>query len=432
VLWLLGAKAFLNYSHVGTPYVPGLGLLLAGLFVASLEPVTRGGSTVRDLSAGFLFGVSALCWTPFGLVLPGAVVAPLILRTDWRREFPHVFATGVAGISTIVLAYLIIGRWLGFAEVTDLWSWAGRASGGRSFGGIGRALIGIPRSLVDLGDFGRIAKRYLLKDPLCPVGAIDLLGLDLLKMLGIYAGLLAGILATLQAKQGRRSLLVASSMAVPLLVFAILWQGGDLERYLPATPALILLMAVAFQESRKHPWLRGLMLASLAIMSVTNLHALSESTIRRKQEAALSRLPASPSIHESRSVFVVSHFQDLLFQFNRNYPLHPRNLGGLEVFDVFAPGVVSSSEWRSRVDKRIASEWDSGGSVYVSSRLLARKPAAEWDWIEGDDPRVTWFALHEHLARLEYEGTVRSGEEFRLLVRTEGESGRPANDRAKR
>lgn len=427
VMWLLGAKAFLNYSHVGTPYVPGLGFLLAGLFVASLEPMTKGGRAARDLAAGLLFGTSALCWSPFGLVLPGAVVAPLVLRPDWRKELSHVVATGVAGISTLVLAYLVLGRWLGFAEVTDLWSWTTRASGGRSFGGLGRALIGIPRSLVDLGDFGRVAKRYLVKDPLCPAGAGDLLGTDLLRMLAVYTGLLAGVLAALKSGRGRRSLLAASLMAAPLLVFAVLWQGGDLERYLPAAPALLLLMAAGFQEARGRPWLRGLMLASLAVMSLTNLYVLSDGAIRRRQEAALARLPASATLRCPESVFVVSHFQDTLYQFHRNYPFHPRNLGGLRVFEVFTPGVLSSSSWRSRVDEQIASNQASGTAVYVSSRLLAERPAVEWDWIEGDDPRVTWLALHQHFARLEYEAPRSPGEEFLLLT---GPGGRPAADRS--
>ncbi|MBK9374766.1 MAG: hypothetical protein IPN03_13825 [Holophagales bacterium] len=420
VLWLLGAKAFLNYSHVGTSYVPALGCLLAGLFVASLEPGAAGWRTARNLSAGFLYGASALFWTPFGLVLPGAVLAPLFLRPDWRRELSHVIVTAVAGIATLALAFGLVGVWLGFAEVKDLRSWVASASGGRTFGGLARAVIGIPRSLVDLGDFGRLAKRYLLKDPLCPTSAKDLLGLDLLKMLGIYAGLLAGALAAWRTARGRRSLLLAAALAAPLLAFAVLWQGGDLERYLPAAPALLLVMATGFQEARERTWLKGLLLASLAMMALTNLSVLSNGAIRRRQDAALARLPASTSVAAPRKVFVVSHPQDELFQFHRTYPMHPRNLGGLRVIDVFAPGLASSSGWRSRIDRLVASERESGGAVFVSSRLLAGTPEPEWDWIEGDDPRAAWLELHEHFARFDYERPGRPGEEF-LLLRPGGE-----------
>jgi hypothetical protein len=100
--------------------------------------------------------------------------------------------------------------------------------------------------------------------------------------------------------------------------------------------------------------------------------------------------------------------------------LHPRNLSGLRVFDVFAPGMVSSSGWRSEVDRLVASEREAGGSVFVSSRLLSRKPEPEWDWIEGDDPRVTWLDLHGYFARLDFERPGRPGEEF-LLLRPGGE-----------
>jgi hypothetical protein len=162
------------------------------------------------------------------------------------------------------------------------------------------------------------------------------------------------------------------------------------------------------------------MLASLIMVILTNVRVLSAGAIRQRQEAALSRLPVAGSAPEPRSVFVVPHPQDELFQFHRNYPFHPRNLGGLKVLDVFAPGLVASSEWRSRVDRRLALARDSGEAVYVSSRLLARKPAPDWDWIEGDDSRVTWRALHEHFARFEYQEAVRPGEEFLLLVRADG------------
>lgn len=417
VLWLLGAKAFLNYSQVGSPYVPGLGFLLAGLFVSMLELDATGARTARDLSAGLLFGLSALCWTPFGLVLPGAVFAPLLLRTDRKGWLSRVLVTGLAGVGSLAVAYVVVGLRLGFAESESLWTWASRASGGRSFGGLGRLLIGLPRSFVDLGELGRLAKRYLLADPLCPTRLRDLLGLDLLKLLAVAAGPLAALAAVSRTAAGRRFALAAAAMAAPLLAFALLWQGGDLERYLPATPALLLLMAAGFQEARGRRGPRGVMLASLAVMLTANAAVLSRPAVRRRQEAALTRLPASPGGPGSRSVFVVPHPQDGLFRFHRDYPFHPRNRAGFAVHDVFAPGMVSSSEWRSRVDRRIAEEWEAGGSVYVSSRLLAERPEPAWDWIEGDDRRVTWRELREHFAQLEYEPVERPGSEFLRLRR---------------
>jgi hypothetical protein len=417
LLWLLGARAFLNYAHVGTSYVPGLAFLLGGLFVASLGPASRGGRAARDVGAGVLYGASILCWAPYALVLPGAVAAPFLLGPDARREVGRVVLTGLAGLATLALAYGVVGVALGFAEVTDPWSWAARASGGRGYGGAGRVLVGIPRSLVDLGDLGRTAKRFLLRDPLCPATARDLLGLDLAKMLVVYAGLAAATLAAAASRRGRRVLLVAATMAVPLLAFAVLWQGGDLERYLPAVPALLAVQAAGFREARGRPLLRGVMGAALGTTILANVHALSNGAVRARQDAALSRLPPAAGRGEPRTAYVVPHAQDDLFLFYRTYPLHPRNLGGLRVEAVFAPGMPSSATWRERFDVLVAAEKASGGRVRVSSRLLAPRPSPEWDWIEGDDTRVTWRDLHEHFARLVYAAPERRGEEFLILER---------------
>jgi hypothetical protein len=45
--------------------------------------------------------------------------------------------------------------------------------------------------------------------------------------------------------------------------------------------------------------------------------------------------------------------------------------------------------------------WAAGGEVWVSDRLVAARPKAEWNWVEYDDRRVRWADLPAFFTRFE-------------------------------
>jgi len=418
VAFLIACKAYLNYSHVGTPYIPGLSALLAGLCVASLEPERSASRVACDLAAGVLFAVSALLWGTFALALPGAVLLPLLFKGDWRRELPRVMRTGAAGVITLAGVYFFVGKAMGFESAAEYRGWMAASSHGLSGGGLPRAVIGFARSLVDLGDYGRLVRRNLTHDPFNPVSARDLLSIDLAKMTGIYLMMAAIATATVLTGAGRRALAAAAVMALPVFVFAVSWQGGDLERYLPAMPALVLLSAVAFQAAAGHLVLQSVIVAGVVFIATTNLLALSNGAQRRQDSIAISRLAGLESVSFDQSVLVVSHWQDGLMTFNRDRPLHKLNLEGLTVYPLLTPGSPTAAVWKEMAAAQILRSWDQGHRVFISSRLLAPKPEVSWNWMEAADEHVSWRDIPAFFGRFDYAPAATGGE-FRELEPTE-------------
>jgi hypothetical protein len=419
VAFLITCKAYLNFSHVGSPYIPGVSALFAGLLLTALEPRHPAARVLCDVAAGVCFAVSALFWGTYALALPGAVLAPLVVKPDWRTELPRVLRCGTTGVVVLGLAYFFVGRAMGFHSAADYRAWIASSSHGISVGGLSRAVIGFARSFVDVGDYGRVVKRYLVKDPFNPARVRDLVSLPLAKLAGLYVviAVLAGV-ATLRAT-GRRALRFAVLTALPVFGFAVFWQGGDLERYLPAMPAVVLVAAAAFQIAAGRTAVRSAMIAGLVIVATSNLFAMSKAAARRVDRDVDARLRGSEHGPIDRAVFVVSHWQDDLMTFHQNRPFHDLNLKGLSVYPLVTPGTTEVLTWRRLAAASILVAWGHGKRVFVSSRLFAARPELSWNWIEGDDDRVSWRDFGAFFRTAELAPPAAPNGEFRELAQTE-------------
>jgi len=416
VVMLIACKAYLNFAQVGMPYVPSLALLFMGLCIASLEPKSVVWRVIFDVVAGLCFAASALAWGTFAIALPGAVLAPLVLSANWRRRLPRVVLSGAVGVATLLVVYFVVGRSLGFHSVAEYMAWIAAADHGISTGGLPRAAIGLARSFVDVGDYGRLVKRFMVRDAYNPVPLRGLLTADLLKIGAFYLTMLAFLVASLHGTIGRRALAAASLIALPVLGFAILWQGGDLERYLPAMPGLVLLAAAGFLEARGSGVLRLTMMAGVAIFAVSNAAAMSNRTVQRENDRMVARLAGYADRGQASRLIVVSHWQDGLMTFHRNRPFHQQNLSNLTVFPLVTPGKPDVALWRSTAARRILRTWDEGRDVLLSSRLVADRPDESWNWVEGDDPRVSWREFHDFFRELDLEPASAGKAEFRILI----------------
>jgi len=418
VVCLIMCKAYLNFSQVGSPYIPGVSAMFAGLLLAALEPRRPFARGLCDVTAGVCFAVSALFWGTYALAVPGAVLAPLVLKSDWRAELPRVLRCGTTGVVVLGVVYLLVGHAVGLRSAADYRAWIGTSSHGIAGGGFSRAVIGFARSFVDVGDYGRLVKRYLTKDPFNPVAVRDLLSLPLAKIAGFYLAM--AVLAGMAALQpiGRRALGLAALMALPVFVFAVRWQGGDLQRYLPALPALVLVGAAAFQNVTR-PALQSALTAGLVIVATANLLAVSTTAARGADTAAEARLAGSDYVSVDRAVFVVSHWQDDLMTFNHNRPFHELNLKGLSVYPLVSPGTAEVPMWRQLAAASMLMAWGEGKRVFVSSRLFAVTPERAWNWIETDDDRVTWRDFGAFFRTAELAAPAALATEFRELMQTE-------------
>jgi hypothetical protein len=121
--------------------------------------------------------------------------------------------------------------------------------------------------------------------------------------------LLAAVVVTLVVAKQKRALVLLALAAVPVLLFAVHWQGGDLERYLPLYPFLFVAIAVALSEQMS-PMRKYVCAALLVTMAATNVGALSRYSYclreaylsRRASTIPFSRLTKSSVLFEGDPV----------------------------------------------------------------------------------------------------------------------------------
>jgi hypothetical protein len=104
-------------------------------------------------------------------------------------------------------------------------------------------------------------------------------------------------------------------------------------------------------------------------------------------------------------------------EFSRNFPFSPINRsGGLPVYPLLTPGNSDVAYWQVRFASRALSVWRVGGNIWISDRLLHRTPQADWNWVEGDDNRVSWSDLDRFFSHLQYGESVGGEDGFVLLL----------------
>ena len=83
------------------------------------------------------------------------------------------------------------------------------------------------------------------------------------------------------------------------------------------------------------------------------------------------------------------------------------------------PGEPEVDHWQQALDSQVESIWARGGDVWLSRRLLSPRPRSDWNWVEGDDPRVSWNDLYRYASKLELGPSVGGDDGFVLLLPTE-------------
>jgi len=74
------------------------------------------------------------------------------------------------------------------------------------------------------------------------------------------------------------------------------------------------------------------------------------------------------------------------------------------------------SQWRSRFASEALKTWGAGGHVWVTRRILASSPHADWSWVEGDDPRVRWPGIQAFFNQFDLQGGPPGEDGFAELV----------------
>ena len=150
--------------------------------------------------------------------------------------------------------------------------------------------------------------------------------------------------------------------------------------------------------------------------TISNMGAMSTVTLNRQQEAVAARIgELQPLLKPGRSRVITIGQEDPVYALSVNFPFHPLNLSGFNTDMMADRGNVQVLRWRNIFAAKTLALWEKGGDVWVTKRVFHVRPRAEWEWVENDDPRVTWHDLHSFFSQLEY-GTPVGGEDGFVLL----------------
>jgi hypothetical protein len=417
------AQAFLDYTQTGCSYVPGLAFLLLGLYLLVREGEHDAARPwLWGALAGVALALSVGLWVPYLWAVPAAVCAPLALY-GWRRPQLLRLSFCAAAVFGLLTGALFIGvaAGIGIRSVEGFREWVVSASHHlQQAGGAPQVIFGLARSFINMGGDNVVFKRYLLQDPYSPVSFVDLFRLSLWKLALFYLFLAAVLFNLSRTSFGRRTLCLLALGGLPSIGFALSWNGAVMERYLPWFPFLFLAIAVSLAGRRASRAGQAITLIFILAMTVTNFAAMHRGALGRREQATLMRTGELQTLVRPQSIVLVG--TDELENFVRDFPFNPVNHhNALRVHSFLPLGMPQLPAWREDVARRAFAAWDAGGEVFVSRRMFAARPRAEWGWVEGADTRVRWAEVYEFFAQLEIGRTLGGDEDgFALLPRTPG------------
>jgi hypothetical protein len=412
------AQAFLNYCHSGSSYVPGLCFLLLGCRLQAGAARSSDHSTRYALLAGTALAMSVLLWVPYVWALPAAGLLPVFLDgfSRSRLRLTLLAATSCAVVGIVVYGTVLIGMGKTSPEQARAWM-AESQHGIARISGVARAGFGFPRSFVSMGQDGILFKRYLVKDPLNPVSLTDLLRLSLWKFAFFYVAMLALAVGLLFAPADRRLLGLLIVAAIPNLLFAISWQGGDMERYLALYPFLFVAVGGLLGSKRAPLTCRLLVTAFFVVAAGINFSALSRPAVAHREAVLDARARELTELPNREKALVLS-VNDEVGKLRRDFPLNPHGHQLPWTRPVAEPNQADSEKWRGTLRDRVLQTWKDGGEVWVEKRLFEAKPKAEWGWVEGDDPHLKWADIHAVFKELEVGETIGGEDGFVRLPRS--------------
>ncbi|HEV2829292.1 MAG TPA: hypothetical protein VGW76_16970 [Pyrinomonadaceae bacterium] len=420
VVAFTAANAFLNYAQTGCSYILGTMLLLLGLLLLAQSSNNGAKATKGRLAGAAASLAGAVCfWFPYALVIPAALALPILLRGKSQHTYPVTWQSTLAVAFFLALAYGAILIHLRIFGLADFKTWMGAAGHGYHQTGLLRMLFGLARSFVNMGQDGVLFKRYLMHDPYNPVSMGELFQVSLWKFGFFYLTVAVLFLNALRTRMGRRALALLAVAAGPVFVFALfIFEGGMPERYLPLLPFFFLTLAVTLNE-KQSPVLGYITIGFVAVLVVSNISVMSKPALQEKQNAIAMRVAELRPRMKPNSMVAVVHLQDGLSEFYYNYPFHPINrYGHLQVYSVLEPGATRIQTWKEDFAAKVIEAWRADGDVWISKRFLQPQPRAEWNWVEGDDSRISWAALEPFFKQFETGEQVGGDDGFLLLNRT--------------
>ena len=415
------SHAFLNFSQTGTSYIPGLFFLILGLrfmLISENEPSYK----MSVILAGVSFAASISLWIAYVWAVPGAMMAGVLLPGEKLTNVLKKSFVSAASFAMFVTPVFIGGGYLaGATDISTLLKWISEAAHGNDTAGVLRTAFGLARSFFFLSNYGMLLKRFTLGDPFNSVSLGMLLTRWLVKLIIFY--LLAALTMILAWRGGfftRRYLLFAGFSATPLVVFAIFFDGGAVERYLPLIPSVLLAFAIAIDRLKPNSLIRMIVVAVALIAVADNVMQLSLRSLEKQNSDSISRIEKIYSVvGEHDKVFMVNWNDDLI-NFNRSFPFHNSNTkSGLRLNALVTPGLAQSTTWREEFAARTLAAWKNGANVWISNRATSSTPEPSWNWTEVPGQEVHWRDFPEFFTNLEISKGIDGQDEISLVTQSD-------------
>ncbi len=414
---LIASYGFLNYAQTGNSYVPGLSLLLLGIYLLTRDGERPVPPVRTALLAGLALAGAVCLWLLYVWAIPAALAVPLFLYGFDRGRRNFVMQTLAALTLATGLAYVLVLAHLGIYTPGALKAWMAASSHGMTnMTGWSRTTFGLARTFIHMGEDGVLFKRFLVHDPFNPVTLADLFRLSLWKFALFYLFVAAMVLSLLRSPKGKRILALLLLNAIPLIAFAALvFEGGSMERYLPLYPIAFLALGYLLHSERSLAASKVIALLFVAAAIITNLSFMAKPVLDRHEEAVAARArPLQPLLKPESRVATV---RDVLEKSNWEYPFNPATRN-LRYHSIVSLNTASVTRWRQDFAAKAFSVWEQGGDMWVTRRVLSPHPLADWNWVEGDDPRVSWTDMYEFFSQFEMGAPVGGEDGFVPLLPT--------------
>lgn len=408
--------AFLNFAQTGSSYIPGLALLIVALSILAKDD--GGNSTPRRaLLAGLALVGAVSMWFLYVWAVPAVLLSPFLLRDASALRRKLVWQTTLFFTLAVAIMYALVLAHLGIFTVAEMRAWIAASSHGAQISGVTRAAYGFCRSFIEMSNYGILFKRYLLGDPFNPVGFAELARTSLWKLMFFYSAIAAIVFNLWRSGRGRKILALFVINLIPTLGFALIFSGGDTERYFPLYPVLFLSLAFVLFDPRSVRPFTAVALLFFLIAGVLNFTSVARWRLDGEQTEITRRVEdIVPSLNPQSWIYTVNT-QDELYNFKRAYLFNP--IGAQRSFKVdfiVQFNTAQTEHWRRKFAKDVMASWQAGGAVWVTKRVQSARPLAHWNWVEGDDERVTWTDLYEFFAPMQFETASAADDGFLRLT----------------
>ena len=415
------SNGFLLYAHSGCAYIPGLLCLTLSLYLA-LKPF-RG----RVVVSALFFAAAVLLWFPY--ILAGlAVLMVLACPRGWVAPLRTCLQSHVVRQSILFLISagitIMAGMGVGLAarrteSTAQARAWISDSNHGWSqSNNVVRMATGLPRSMLYLGRDGVLFRRYLRRDPYAAVKIVDLVKASFWKIVAFDVFILCLLYELLRRPTPVWPLLLLMAAAGPVVFFAVvLFEPGSPERYLPMLPFLVLATGWVLRD---FPWSRcipqyviaGFLLAAM----VNNTWAFSRPRISGQDSAVLGRVLKLQQHLKGTGLIALLSNQDLIEDVASRSPFgeinRPRPVPLYDIIQVATSRILT---WRQEFAAKVLEGWNRGEEVWVSKRTWQDRPQPDWNWVEGDDRRISWAEIPAFFQRLQTDAEIGGQDGFMRL-----------------